>query len=440
MKTTARGLGLFPLTMIAIGSTIGSGIFQTPSSIAREVDHPNWIIGLWIAGGLVSLMGALVFAELGARVNRPGGIYAYLNEAFGALPAFLYGWSLLAVVSSGTIAALIIVFTDYMGVFFGFGESIKPLVASGSIVVLTLLNTFGIRSSAWFANISTVLKIVGIYCILIAALFLGREAVFGNEADSLIRSTPKSGSLAIAFVGVLWSFTGWHYASFVSGEAINPKRNVPIAMMLGTAVVTLTYVLTNLGYMSVLNLSEIQQTESLAADVMQKIIPGSGNAVAVLIAISVFGCAGIYVLATPRIIQQMSREQLFFSVFARNHPTYDVPLNAIVLQSAWAIVLVMFWGKFEALYTYVTTTEWLFLMAAAAGVFMIRKKMNTAHIGFSTPLYPVIPIVFCTVVGWFVYANAVSDNPAAYYGLLIIPVGAVVFILFRKLAPIRIED
>jgi amino acid transporter len=231
---------------------------------------------------------------------------------------------------------------------------------------------------------------------------------------------------------VLWSYTGWHYASFVSGEARNPKRNVPIAMVLGTAAVTLTYVLTNLGYMSVLDLGSIQQSEALAADVMEKVVPGSGNAVAVLIAISVFGCAGLYILATPRIIQQMSSERLFFPAFAKSHPKFGVPLNAILLQSAWAIVLVFFWGKFEALYTYVTTTEWLFLMAAAAGIFIVRSRQKEKHTGFSVPLYPVVPALFCLVVGWFIYKNAVSDNPAAYYGLLVIPIGALVYFIFRK--------
>ena len=433
MSNTVRGLSLFALTMIAIGSTIGSGIFQTPSSIAREVNHPGWIVGLWIAGGVVSLLGALVFAELGARVSRPGGVYAYLHEAWGALPAFLYGWSLLAVVSSGTIAALIIVFADYMDYFFGFGADAKPFVAAGGVVLLTLFNTFGIKSSEWFANISTVIKIVGIYAVLAAALFLGKEAIFGNDAvTGVVRETPGTTPLAIAFVGVLWSYTGWHYASFVSGEARNPKRNVPIAMVLGTAAVTLTYVLTNLGYMSVLDLGSIQQSEALAADVMEKVVPGSGNAVAVLIAISVFGCAGLYILATPRIIQQMSSERLFFPAFAKSHPKFGVPLNAILLQSAWAMVLVFFWGKFEALYTYVTTTEWLFLMAAAAGIFVVRSRQKEAHTGFSVPLYPVVPALFCLVVGWFIYKNAVSDNPAAYYGLLVIPIGALVYFIFRK--------
>jgi len=434
MSKTVRGLGLFALTMIAIGSTIGSGIFQTPSSIAREVDHPGWIIGLWVAGGVVSLLGALVFAELGARIPRPGGIYAYLHEAYGNLPAFLYGWSLLAVVSSGTIAALIIVFADYMDYFFGFGETFKPLIAAGAIVVLTLFNTFGIRSSAWFANISTVIKIAGIYGVLIAALMLGKESVFGSEETELFRKAPGNASLAVAFVAVLWSYTGWHYASFVSGEARNPQRNVPWAMILGTGAVTVTYVLTNLGYMRVLDLDTIQHSNALAANAMEQILPGSGNAVAILIALSVFGCAGLYVLATPRIIQQMSAEHLFFQAFARNHAKFGVPLNAILLQSAWAIILVFFWGKFEALFTYVTTTEWLFLMAAAAGIFVIRRKSRQPHSGFSLPLYPFVPLIFCGIVGWFIYANAISDNPAAYYGLLIIPVGALVYLLFRKRA------
>lgn len=435
MTGKTKGLTLFALTMIAIGSTIGSGIFKTPSDIANYAPNPTLIMGLWIVGGIISLLGALVFAELGARIPRSGGVYAYLHEIYGPLPAFLYGWSLLTVISSGTIAALILVFADYAAYFFSIDPAMKPFVAAGSIVVLTLFNTFGIKSSEWFANISTVLKIIGIFGLLILALALGKTDIL-NDPSAVPLNTPHAFSLAAAFVGVFWSYTGWHYASFVAGEAINPKRNVPLAMILGTGAVTITYVLCNAGYFKVLDIAAIQTSDALAATAMDQVISGGGHFVSVLIALSVFGCAGLYILATPRIIQQMSIEGLFLPVFAKSHPKFGVPLNAILLQSAWAIVLIFYWGKFESLYNFVTITEWFFLLAATVGIFIIRHRLKSKPAAerpsFTTPFYPILPIVFCVFVGWFITENVFSQNKAAFFGLLILPIGVVLYFILKK--------
>jgi APA family basic amino acid/polyamine antiporter len=427
----SKGLSLFALTMIAIGSTIGSGIFETPSNIAAKVPEPGLMIGLWVAGGIVSLIGALIFAELGSRYPKAGGVYSYLQAAYGPLPAFLYGWVLLTVVSSGTIASLCVLFAKYTHVFFGVAPDQQHWLAICTIAVLTLFNTFSLKSSEWFANIGTVLKIAGIFVLLLLALFLGEKHILG-EAGMAAAMPTKEGGMAGAFVGVLWSYTGWHYASFVAGEAKNPKRNIPLAMLFGALVVSLIYVLCNLGYMKVMSVEEIQGSQALAIDSMDTIIPRAGQWIGLLIAVSVFACAGLYILATPRVINQMAVEGVFFSAFKKNHPRFGVPLNAIILQSVWAIILVFVWGKFEALYTYVTITEWFFLMLACIGIFIIRKKHGHASEGFRTPLYPVLPIIFIAIIAWFVYANATSDDPSAYFGLIAIPIGIAFYYFFRK--------
>ena len=432
MKPLQKGLSLFALTMIAIGSTIGSGIFETPSSIASQVPDPNSMIWLWVAGGVVSLIGALVFAELGSRFPKAGGVYSYLHEAYGELPAFLYGWVLLTVVSSGTIASLCVLFAKYTHGFFGIGVENEHWLAIGTIVVLTLFNTFSLKSSEWFANIGTLFKMLGIFILLILALMLGEQHIFGIAGEALAAPT-KSGGLAGAFVGVLWSYTGWHYASFVSGEAQNPKRNIPLAMLFGVLMVTIIYVLCNLGYMKVLTIGEIQTSDALAIQVMNSILPGMGNWIGLLIAVSVFACAGLYILATPRVINQMANEGVFFKIFRKRHEKFGVPVNAIILQSVWAILLVFVWGKFESLYTYVTITEWFFLMLACFGIFVVRHKQGKTGDGFRTPLYPILPIIFIAVVAWFIYSNAMSDNPSAYFGLLAIPVGVIFYYVFRKM-------
>jgi APA family basic amino acid/polyamine antiporter len=332
------------------------------------------------------------------------------------------------VVSSGTIAALIVVFADYGQKFLGYSDDMIPLVAAVSIVVLTLFNTFSLKSSEWFANIATILKMIGIFGLIILLLFFGTSPV---DSSPIVTTESGDWDWAKAFVGVLWSYTGWHYASFVSGDAQNPKRDVPWAMIIGTLVVTLIYVLCNLGYTHVLTLSEITNTKTLAADAAEKVVAGSGIAVSLLIALSVFGCAGLYILATPRIIQQMAKEGVFIGVFAKAHPKFGVPLNAILLQSIWAIVLVFYWGKFESLYTYVTITEWFFLLLTCIGFVLLvyRQKMlgSGRMIAFST-----LALLFSGVVIWFISKNALSDDPAAYFGLLVIPVGVVFYYIFKN--------
>lgn len=321
-------------------------------------------------------------------------------------------------------------FAKYTHQFFGFAENQQHWLAIATIAVLTLFNTFSLKSSEWFANIGTVLKMVGIFLLLGLALFLGEKHILGDATMAAAVPT-KEGGLAGAFVGVLWSYTGWHYASFVAGDARNPKRNIPLAMLFGALVVSLIYVLCNLGYMKVLNIGEIQSSKALAVEAMNTIIPGAGQFIGLLIAVSVFACAGLYILATPRVINQMAVEGMFFSVFKKNHPRFGVPLNAIVLQSVWAMLLVFVWGKFEALYTYVTITEWFFLMLACIGIFIIRKKHGSAIDGFKTPLYPVLPVLFISIIAWFVYKNATSDDPSAYFGLIAIPVGIAFYYVFR---------
>jgi APA family basic amino acid/polyamine antiporter len=439
MTNTTRGLSLFALTMIAIGATIGSGIFKTPAGIAAKVGDNQTIILLWILGGVVSLLGALVFAELGSRFSNAGGVYTYLNKAYGPLPGFLYGWCLLTVISSGTIAALCTVFAENLGYFIHIPQGGEKYVAMASIVVLTLFNTFGIKLSEWFANIGTVLKIVGIYTLLLLALMLGDKALFAAEAvASAPINAPAPDNLAGAFVGVLWSYTGWHYASFVSGDAINPKRNIPLAMILGTGAVTLTYVLCNLGYFKVIDhdtiasFSDSSNPKVVAVEVMNVIMPAASYLMPALIALSVFACAGLYILSTPRIFNQMATEGLFFSAFAKKDPRFGVPVNAIILQSAWAMILVYLWGSFSSIIEYVTFVEWLFLLTACIGIFIVRKKYAHEEAPFKVPFYPILPMLFIAVIGWFIFKNALADKAEYYAGLAVIPVGVVVYYAFKR--------
>ncbi|MFN0031104.1 MAG: APC family permease [Flavobacteriales bacterium] len=435
MTRQQRGLSLFALSMIAIGATIASGIFKTPAKIALQVSDNSTIIWLWVLGGFVSLLGALIFAEFGSRFANAGGVYTYLNKAYGPLPGFLYGWCLLTVISSGTIATLCTVFASNINYYLHFHTDNEKYIAMCSIVLLTLFNTFGLRLSEWFANVGTVLKVIGIYALLFIALFFGERSIF-DDAAPIISNDANPDNLAGAFVGVLWSFTGWHYASFVSGDAINPRRNVPLAMLLGTGAVTLTYVLCNLGYMKVLDHDTIASYHAaekmVAVEAMNVAWPVLGKFMPALIALSVFAGAGLYVLSTPRVFNQMAGEGLFFKAFAKNDPKYGVPVNAILLQSIWAVMLTFVWGTFSSLIEYVTFVEWLFLLIACIGIFLVRKKYKDDKPSFKTPLYPLLPVLFIIIIGWFIVRNAVADKPEYYAGLAVIPVGVLCYYLFKK--------
>lgn len=439
MTQLKKGLSLFALTMIAIGATIGSGIFKTPSGIAEKVDDNTTILLLWLMGGIVSMLGALVFAELGSRFSNAGGVYTYLNKSFGSLAGFLYGWCLLTVISSGTIAALCTVFSENLNYFLKLPGEYEKYIAMGSIVVLTLFNTFGLKSSEWFANVGTVLKIIGIYALLFAALLLGEKTIFANPAVITEAQEPHVNNYAGAFVGVLWSFTGWHYASFVAGDAQNPKRNIPLAMIMGTGAVTLTYLLCNLAYFKALDHDAIQSSQVVAADAMSAVLPGSGYLISALVALSVFACAGMYILSTPRIFNQMATEGLFFKTFAKKHPRFGVPVNAIILQSVWAILLVYLWGSFSSIIEYVTFIEWLFLLIACTGIFVIRRKYKDTEASFKVPFYPVLPLIFIAIVGWFIFKNIFADKAEYYAGLLVIPVGIIFYFVYKRFSS-RSED
>ena len=431
MNESKRQLSLFPLTMIAIGATIASGIFKTPAAIASKIHDNQTILWLWVLGGMVSLTGALVFSEMGSRFSKAGGVYTYLNKAFGNLPGFLYGWCLLTVISSGTIAALCTVFAENIILLSGISPAYKVYVAAACIVVLTLFNTFGLRYSEWFANVGTVLKMVGIYVLLIAIIALGKERILPE--DVLMPILREEDDVAGALVKVLWTFTGWHYASFVAADAQNPRRNIPLAMLIGTGVVTLTYVLINAGYFKVFSHDTIAgfglpgQEKITAVEAMNAVIPGSQTWIALLIAVSVFAGAGLYILSTPRIFNQMAEEGLFFKIFAGKHPRFGVPVNAILLQSGWAIFLVMLWGTFESIIEYVTFIEWLFLLIACIGIFFIRWKYKDKEPAFRVPLYPILPLFFILVIGWFITKNIFAEKAEYYAGLGVIPIGMILY-------------
>jgi APA family basic amino acid/polyamine antiporter len=271
-----------------------------------------------------------------------------------------------------------------------------------TIALLTTLNVFRAKFGEIFSNIFTGLKIAGILIIICAGFFLGNSDLSFSDLGFTTSSGAGLSSFGVALTGVLFSYGGWQHASFLAGETNNPSRNVPIAMITGAAVVTLIYLLVNTSYMLLLPVGSIVTSEKVAAEAVSTVIPFGGMLVAGLIAVSTFGTIGIYTLSTPRIYYAMASDGLFFRKIAKVHPVFRTPANAIIVQSVWSVVLLLFWGTLENLITYTVSVEWIFFTLAAAGIFIFRKKLKNTERPYKTFGYPVTPLIFIIINTWFV--------------------------------------
>jgi APA family basic amino acid/polyamine antiporter len=432
MAKLAKELTLYGLIMVAIGSCIGSGIFVTPSQIAGLIPSSGLILAVWALGGLVTLTGALTFGELGSLFPKAGGIYVFLKEAYGGWLGFLYGWAYLLIITSGSIAVLSLAFAYYLSFFIPMGQSGKLITGISVIITVTTLNVFRAKFGEIFSNIFTGLKLIGILIIIGVGIFYGSSSHSFNNFSLGFGSTSSLSGFGVALVGVLFSYGGWQHASFLAGETKNPSRNVPIAMITGALIVILIYLLVNVSYMLLMPVAAIASSQKVAAEAISTVLPFGGMLVAGIIAISTLGTIGIYTLSAPRIYYAMADDGLFFKKIAVVHPKYQTPVNAIIVQSAWSIVLLLFWGTFEDLITYTVSVEWIFFTLAAAGIFIFRKKMKNADRPYKTFGYPVTPLIFIGINIWFV-TNIMINKPlhmAIGFGFLLL--GVPFYLYFRK--------
>ncbi len=432
-----RSLTFWGLTMIAVGCTIGSGIFRTPGGVADAIHVPEMVLAVWVLGGLAALTGALTLAEMGSMFPGAGGLYVYLREAYGETTGFLYGWFILFVSTSGAIAALMMVCAEHIFFLFGLEKNPKLILALavGMTIFLTVANIFGVKVGEWIAKIFTGAKLFGLAIIILAGIFWALPDVDAQNAASVwANDRPESmwKAFAIAFVGVMWSYGGWHHASFMAGETPDPQRTVPRAMMTAAAIITTVYVLANFAYLRLLPVEQIAHSQTVAADAMTRVHPWSGKLMAFLIALSTFGSTGIYCMTAPRIYFQMARDGVFFKKMADVHPKYRTPVNAILLQSGWAVFLLFFWGTFDDLMTYVTFIDFIGLMMCGASIFIFRKKMPNHPRGYRTWGYPVVPMIFVGICFWFLTYTLLENPVRAGAGIFVVLVGWVVYLLFFK--------
>jgi len=430
MQGLQRRLSLYGLTMIVIGSCIGSGIFITPSDVASHLQIPIYILFIWLAGGIVSMFGALSFSELGAMYPKSGGVYVYLKEAYGPLIGFLYGWVTLLIINTGALAALSIAFADFLSFFYEFSLFQKQIIGILLIVTLTAINLVGVNVSQLLANTFSGIKILAILVLLVVGLFFGTEGkeIFTLPAESTLEIKP----ILFAFIGVFWSFGGWHHATYLSGEAIKPQRNVPRSIVIGTLAVTVLYVFANISYLLLLPMDAITSSTRIAGDAVATVISGGGKIVTILISISIFGTIAIYTMSAPRIYFAMAKDGVFFPELAKVHAKYSTPYIAMIFQAIWACLLILFWGSFIKVITFVTFMDIVFMMLAAIALFILRKKKPDVPRPYKALGYPLIPFLYVLITAAFVINLIISMSAESLYGLLILILGIPVYFYFKN--------
>jgi APA family basic amino acid/polyamine antiporter len=439
MTKLAKELSLYGLIMVAIGSCIGSGIFVTPSQIAGLIPSSSLILLVWALGGIITLTGALTFSEMGSIFPKAGGIYVFLKEAYGGWLGFLYGWAYLIIITSGSIAVLALAFSYYLSFFIPMDQTMKIIIGIVTIILLTTLNVFRAKYGEIFSIIFTGLKILGILIIIGSGFIFGDSSLSFRNISLVASSNTGLSNFGVALTGVLFSYGGWQHASFLAGETKNPSRNVPVAMITGAVIIIFIYLLVNTSYMLLLPVTDIVSSEKVAAEAVTTILPFGGMLVAGIIAISTFGTIGIYTLSTPRIYYAMASDGLFFRSISKVHPVYKTPVNAIIVQSVWSIVLLMFWGTLENLITYTVSIEWIFFTLAAAGIFIFRKKLKNIERPYKTLGYPITPLIFIVINTLFVINIMINKPLHVAIGFIFLLLGVPVYLFFRKKNSISIR-
>jgi basic amino acid/polyamine antiporter, APA family len=426
-----RTLSLRDLIFIVVGTVIGSGIFLTPGSVVRHAGSGGLALIAWTIGGVLSLLGALTFAELGASNPDSGGMYAYLKNAFGPLLAFLYGWTMFLVIGSGSLATLAAAFPRYLGVFIPLSPAAANAGALLMIALVTAINVRGTRQSADVQIVATALK-AGVIVLLAALLIAasGRGASGGEWWPDRFSFSTLTG-VATAMIGVLWAYEGWQYVTFSAGETVDPQRTFARGIVVGTALLIGIYVIANVGYLSVLGVDGVAGSNRVASDAATAVLgPAAGKMVAAVILTSIFSAANGLTLTLPRLFFAMARDRVFFSGLATVHPRFGTPAAAIVGTGVWSAVLVLS-GSFDQLLTYVVFMSWIWFALAALAIFVERRRAPHADRTFRTPGYPMTPLVFI-LAALGIVANTIVAQPAeSTIGLAFALLGVPAYLVWR---------
>ena len=432
-RTLDRTLGFTDLVLIVIGTVIGSGIFIVPATVLTQTGQtlgPAMLV--WLIAGVLSLLGALTYGELGAANPDAGGLYVYIRDSFGPLPAFLYGWTTFFILSSGSVATLAVAFTGYLGQFMTVTPTMAKVIAVLMIIVIAAINVRGTRQGSSVQNWSTGLKTGAILVMSLALLARGRGLSSGVTMWPADFTPGLLSGIGLAMIGVLWAYEGWQYVTFSAGEARDPQRIFPRAIVVGTAVLIAIYLLANVAYVAALGPAGVAGSKRVAADSVTALYgANAGKLIAAVILVSMFSAANGLTLTAPRLYYAMSRDGVFFRKLAEVHPRFRTPAFAIIVSSAWAALLAAT-GTFEQLLTYVVFSGWIFYGLGAMSIFVYRKKMPDMHRPFRVPGYPLTPLLFILASAAIVLNTLFTQPGRALVGIAVVLIGVPAYLIWKR--------
>jgi basic amino acid/polyamine antiporter, APA family len=433
-RELARVLTLRDLVLIVVGTTIGSGIFTVPGAVLRQSSGDLGIaLIVWVIGSVLALLGALTFGELGAMLPDAGGSYVYVREAFGALPAFLLGWTLFLAINTGSTATLAVAFANYLGELVPLGPLAYKLASVVMIAVVTAVNIRGVRQAATVQNWSTALKVGAIFALAIAGFVLGDGL---HRPDTKVFTTPITvaslSAAGVGLLGVLWAYEGWQNVTNSAGEAADPQRTFARGIGLGTAALVVIYLTANAGYVAAVGPSGVAASDRIAADVVHALFgPAAAKLVTLVILVSIFSAANGLALTGPRMYFAMARDGVFFRSLAEVHPRFGTPALAVATSAVWAMVLALS-GTFEQLFTYVVFASWIFAALAAGSLFVLRRRRPDLPRPFRVPGYPWTPALFIAAAGAVVVNTVIARPVQALIGLGIVATGLPAYFAWRN--------
>ncbi len=491
-----QGLGLFSATAIVMGSMIGSGIFIVPADISRGVGSPALLIAAWLVTAIMTLIGALSYGEMAAMMPKAGGQYVFLREALGPMWGFLYGWTLFLVIQCGTLAAVGVAFGKFLGVFFpsvsashwlwhiahvpalrvgsmvlgnmDIGLNTANLAGIAVILLLSVVNIFGVRLGALVQNIFTTAKTAALLGLVLFGFWLGRNAVairdnFGANfwkgagfstlhpvqvgVGGPIAMAGLFAIIAVVQTGSLFSADSWNNVTFAGAEVRNPRRNLPLSLAMGTGIVLALYILANFVYMVALPLHgdphgptvfsrgiQYASEDRVATAVLQQIFSSRGaELMAAAILVSTFGCINGLALAGARVYYAMSQDGLFFQSIGRLHPRYKTPVAALIAQAVWTCVLCLS-GSYGQLLDYTIFAQLLFYILTIGSLFVLRRTRPHADRPYKAIGYPVLPIVYIAMAAWICVVLLRYKPQYTWPGLILVLLGVPVFLLWRRSA------
>jgi APA family basic amino acid/polyamine antiporter len=447
-----RRLGLVDTTFLVIGAVVGSGIYMTPGIIAAGLPSPGHLLAVWLAGGLITLCGALSFAELGAMYPQAGGQYVYLREAYGSGAAFLFGWAFFGFIMCGGLAALAVAFAEFLGTFLPalstsqvlfrldiqglkYSLSAGQIVAAGTIVFLTGLNSFGIRSGAVVQNILTVFRLGTVAALVGLGILIGSKGGGANFHPLFSAGTgfwSVLGPLGLALVAIFWTYDGWYAVNCTAEEVRDPEKTIPRGLILGVLSVTVIYLLVNLVYLLALPFDRLKGVERIGELAASALFGGGGAALfSALVTVSIFGCLNANLLFGPRVFYAMARDGHFFRAMGRLGPRSRVPTGALWGQAAWSAALCLS-GKYQSLYEYMVFALLLFFAATGLAVFVLRRRAPGVARPYRTWGYPAVPAIFI-VMCLAVFASIVLSQPLkSLIGAGLLVAGVPVYLIWKS--------